>query len=60
MTTIYDSGIVGIFPYEVRYLNKEGKRLVSGFFSPYEARKFVCKLKRSKTLTLLSYPRFER
>ena len=45
--------------YNVSYVViKTGARLVTSFDSPYSARKFVNKLKRSKTCVLTSYPIF--
>lgn len=38
--------------------NKSGKRLVRQFDSPYIAEKFVNKVRRSRKLTLISYPIF--
>ena len=38
--------------------NDSGRKLVRQFNSPYQARAFVNKLKRSKRCTLVSYPMF--
>lgn len=45
--------------YKVTFIvNETGAKLVRGFESPYLARNFVNKLKRSKKCTLVSYPCF--
>ena len=49
------------FFYTVTYrVDKTGTELTYSSDSPYLARQFVNKLKRSKTCTLLSYPNFYR
>jgi len=43
--------------YKVTYMINETKaKLTRGFFSPFEARKFINKLRYSKRCTLVSYP----
>ena len=44
--------------YKVTFLNEKGIRLVRGFDSPYEARKFVNKIRKSTRCTLVSYSGF--
>lgn len=53
-----DADVYGAGYYEVKFLNAEGVALVRYFDSPYLARKFINKVKRSKKLTLISYPLF--
>ena len=41
--------------YEIILLNKNGEKFYKKFNSQYLYRKFLNKVKRSKTLTLISY-----
>lgn len=45
--------------YEVEFLNANKEHVVRKFDSPYKARLFVNKLRRSKTCVLLAYPVFD-
>ena len=42
--------------YDVVFLNKDGKKLVRHFASPYIASKFVRKIRRNRKCQLISYP----
>lgn len=44
--------------YKVSFLNKDKVSVTKIFDSPYKARLFINKLKRSKTCVLISYPVF--
>lgn len=45
--------------YKVTFIvNESGAKVTKSFESPYVAKKFVNKLKRSKRCTLVSYPYF--
>jgi len=44
--------------YRVCFINEKGVRLVRGFDSPYQARKFVEKIRKSRRCTLVSYTGF--
>lgn len=56
--TVYEGECTPYY-YNVYYIvRKTGAKLVTSFDSPYSARKFVNKLKRSKTCILTSYPVF--
>lgn len=45
--------------YKVVFLNESGKRVAKMFDSPYFARQFVNKVRRSKKLRLLYCPLFD-
>lgn len=46
--------------YNVRFIIKDtGAKLVKSFESPYNARKFVNKLRHSNRCVLISYPNFD-
>lgn len=52
-----DAGALGCF--DVVFIARDsGRKLVKSFESPYLARKFVEKVRRSKKCTLVSYPIF--
>ena len=56
MTTYANEENLGY--YKVCFINEKGIRLVRGFDSPYEARKFVNKIRKSNRCTLVSYTGF--
>ena len=56
-TTTYENEINLGF-YKVCFINEKGIRLIRGFDSPYEARKFVQKIRKSNRCTLVSYSGF--
>ena len=56
MTTYENETNLGF--YKVCFINEKGIRLVRGFDSPYEARKFVQKIRKSRRCTLVSYTGF--
>jgi len=56
MTTYENETNLGF--YKVTFINEQGIRLVRGFDSPYEARKFVQKIRKSSRCTLVSYTGF--
>lgn len=43
-------------PYVVWFINEQGKRLPAGFDSPYKAKCFAEKAKRSKRCRVVSEP----
>ena len=58
--TCYADSDNGRGQFKVTFLvNASNTRLTKSFESPYFARKFVNKLRHSKSCTLLAYPRFE-
>lgn len=44
--------------YKVAFLNRKKESVIKEFNSPYKARLFVNKIKRSKTCVLISCPVF--
>lgn len=58
--TCYSGSDTSSGRYKVSFIvNATGEQLVRGFDSEYLARKFVNKLKHSKSCTLASYPIFK-
>ena len=45
-------------PYKVVFFNESGEKLVKGFSSPFNVKKFVNKLRHSRKCELVSFPSF--
>ena len=56
--TTYAENDDGFGFYKVTFANEFGVRLTRSFASPYLAKQFVNKLRRSKKCTLISYPAY--
>lgn len=56
MKTVYASAATQSGTYEVTFINARGERLTNKYSSPYQARKFINKLRHSRKCILISYP----
>lgn len=56
---LYESDVKFLGDFDVVFINKNGVSLVKRFDSPYLSEQFVNKCKRSKNVTLVTYPTYK-
>lgn len=56
---LYESDVEFLGDFDVVFMNKNWVSLVKKFDSPYLSKQFVDKCKRSKNVTLVTYPTYK-